>query len=473
MPIDGIVAPRPGQNGLTHRAPRGTLWTLLAGVLLAPLPLGAVPQWSWAALALLAGLLLGAIGWRSLTGTPPAVAIRRVRLPLVCFAAVLAWSLVQALPITPEAWHHPLWQLAGTALGREVAGSISLNPADTLNGAVRLATSGAIFFVALVVGRDPAAASTVIRASALACGAYAAYAVTAFLSGTETILWFAKTSYQGDLTGTFVNRNSYATFAGLGLLCASATLAHDLEREAGEVSSVRERTRLALTYVTGAGAPYLCAGFLMVVALLFSHSRAGLVSAWAGLFVFCLAIAGGAARRFAGGPRLAVLALLAGLVLLAWSGATTLSRLVRAGDDAPLRLRIFEQTLLAIQDRPLLGSGLGTFREAFRPYRTPDMLDPVHQAHNSYLELAMELGIPAACLILLALAALQYRLLLGLLRRRRRRVFPALGIAATTLAGLHSLVDFGLQNSAIAALYAVLLGTACAQSWSSREDLSA
>ena len=52
----------------------------------------------------------------------------------------------------------------------------------------------------------------------------------------------------------------------------------------------------------------------------------------------------------------------------------------------------------------------------------------------------------------------------GVANRRRNVVLPAIGIGATVLLGLHSVVDFSLQIPGITASYAFLLGLACAQS---------
>ncbi len=46
--------------------------------------------------------------------------------------------------------------------------------------------------------------------------------------------------------------------------------------------------------------------------------------------------------------------------------------------------------------------------------------------------------------------------------------YPCIGVAATALVGAHSFVDFSLQIPAVTATYCLLMGAACAQSWSSR-----
>jgi O-antigen ligase len=86
-------------------------------------------------------------------------------------------------------------------------------------------------------------------------------------------------------------------------------------------------------------------------------------------------------------------------------------------------------------------------------------------AHNSYLELALALGVPAAALLMLALAAPFLRCLIGARDRRRDAVYPYIGVGATVLVAAHSAVDFSLQIPALAATYALIMAVAVAQSW--------
>ena len=53
-------------------------------------------------------------------------------------------------------------------------------------------------------------------------------------------------------------------------------------------------------------------------------------------------------------------------------------------------------------------------------------------------------------------------------RRRRNALYPCMGVAASVLVGLHATVDFTMQVPAVAATYALIMGAACSQSWSTR-----
>src|SRR3546814_11421838 len=79
-------------------------WLLLAVVTLAPLPMGAVPMWSWSLIGVLVAALL--VFWLAalwLTRTGPPVPPGRIWPPAALYAAVLLWACLQISPVTPEA----------------------------------------------------------------------------------------------------------------------------------------------------------------------------------------------------------------------------------------------------------------------------------------------------------------------------------------------------------------------------------
>ena len=83
------------------------------------------------ALPLVAGLIAIALLFDVLNGLHDAansiatVVSTRVLSPQLA----VAWAALQLVPWAPAGWRHPLWELAGDALGRPVGGSISIDPA--------------------------------------------------------------------------------------------------------------------------------------------------------------------------------------------------------------------------------------------------------------------------------------------------------------------------------------------------------
>ncbi len=113
-----------------------------------------------------------------------------------------------------------------------------------------------------------------------------------------------------------------------------------------------------------------------------------------------------------------------------------------------------------------MGTGYGTYPDVIEAWRAndPDIFTVWEKAHSTWLENALELGLPAAAALHLSVLWLALIAFSGVGERRRNRAFPALGVAATLLVGLHALVDFSLQIPAVAVLYAFIMGLAVAQS---------
>jgi len=127
-------------------------------VLLAPLPLGSVYPLSWALIAAIVGVLLVAhslvilFRGEEITQRPSVMWSW-----LVPFLAAATWAALQATSLTPSAWHHPLWAEASAALEARLAGSVSLNPFDTISALLRLLTYAGIFWLGLNLAVRPSA----------------------------------------------------------------------------------------------------------------------------------------------------------------------------------------------------------------------------------------------------------------------------------------------------------------------------
>ena len=197
----------------------------LAIIVLAPLPLASNREWSWTLCCLLIGSVgfLWAVG-QIVGGASAATLVkeqsRLTPLLQLCFIAVIAWAVIQARPLVPEAWSHPLWSLAAESLDSSMTPAISLAPDDTMVAAMRLLCYGLVFFLAFQWCRDERLARRTLQALVLAAVAYAIYGLGKYWAGSETLFWFEDTGYRNNVHGTFVNRNHFATYIGLALLCA-------------------------------------------------------------------------------------------------------------------------------------------------------------------------------------------------------------------------------------------------------------
>jgi len=444
-------------------------WILIALVVIAPLPFGAVQPWAWGSMGVAVGGLL--LGWSAtliVTRQPPAVAVARIWPILLLFGIAVVWVLLQMAPFMPAGLHHPLWADAAAARGLEVGGgTVSIDPFETGSALVRLLTYGGIFWLALQYGRDRDRARIAFYALALAGLAYAAYGLIIEFSGARMILWYPKTAYGDVLTSTFVNRNSYATYAGIGLLVTTALLVRIVASSTGGADHRRERLLRLITAMSGHGWVLLLAWASLATALLLTDSRGGFLATATGLIALIGAFAATRVIRRRHSLMLGGMTIAAGLVFFALSGGTVTERLANTDFERENRLKAYQLTLDAAGDVAWTGSGYGSYQEVFRMYRDETIPGVYDKAHNTYLELALELGLPVSAALVLAVAIAGATCAAGIRRRRRDTVYPAVGLAVCVLAAVHSMVDFSFQIPAIGATFAFILGISCAQSWSS------
>lgn len=435
---------RPRQPSASQEgAPGWLFWPFLLLILGAPALLGANRPLAWSLLALGTGALL--LIWAAVSGRKPAaapVALSRLAPAALPLAMAVAWALVQILPL--PALRDPVWLEAAAALGQPLAARISLAPEEAGTAIMRLVAYGAVLLLAVQFGYSARREGAILWAVALAGGAYALYGLIVFANGNLSLLWMEKWAYPDSLTSTFVSRNSYATYAGLGLCATLALLARALS----------ERPRAAANE-----ASILCAlGLLITAALLLTHSRAGIASTSAAIVGMAVLVAFGAetrrARLLFGGCAVGLLA--AGTAVL---GSGVAGRLAPARiEDWSGRTGIWSRTVAAILDRPE-GGGLGAFVDFFPAYRDLALglqAGSIDKAHNLYLEMAAELGLPVAAALIAGTAWLALRLLRPSLRLAPGAPLAAAG--ATLLVALHSLADFSLQIPAVTATWLLLLG---------------
>lgn len=444
-------------------------FSFFAMLAFAPLPFGSNrPLW-WTVLALWTGGMMAAYAYRIWSGRErPGIGLWAL-LPIVLpYLAAVLWAIVQTWPIPFDGLAHPIWNDASDALvGKPMSQHISLDPHRTGTGVMRLLTYAGIFWLALQFGRDRVFADRLLKVLTWTGLVYATYGVIVHVFGVERVLWYPKQAYVGFLTSTFINRNSYATYAALGLMCSTAVLFTVL-RDSLQRKTLTKRTWMHLIEtLTGPGAVPLVATCILGTALLQTVSRAGEVCTMIGLLVFMIltGVARLVAWRHTFVPVFGIVVVT--IVLLLINGTNVMSRIQTLNADRIERTQMYEVTANAIGDAPVVGVGLGTFPSIFAMYRQPSYVNtmPVENAHNSYLENALELGLPATILLLGSLGAVLEACIMALKRRKRGRIFPIVGIAAITTVTLHAVVDFSLEIPAVAVTFAAIIGVACAQSF--------
>ncbi len=260
----------------------------------------------------------------------------------------------------------------------------------------------------------------------IAGSALAALGLLAEAVGNGWVLWISSEPTVDDrVSGPFVNPNHFAAWLTMVIplaLAYAVTLVRRLRRrlrhavDAGRGMGVRRERAWIAAFIANQRALVLplaaaAAVLLMGVALLATGSRGGLAALLVGLGV---ALAGmmARARRQNGSARLGRFGRLApvalALVLVLGSAATMIrwaatSDLADDGLDVNLasRLAVAVEGVAVVRDYPLVGSGLGSWLHAFRPYQAPPVEGGIwDHAHDDYLELAAETGVAGLAIVL-------------------------------------------------------------------------
>ena len=402
------------------------------------------------------------------------IGIRNLAAPAALFAAVVIWIWVQTVGWTFSPPTHPIWTMAAEALGKPLEGRMSVNRDLTTIALIRLLTAASVFWVAVQLCRDSARAGFFLRAIAAIAGLYAAYGLAAFALSTGRVPWLESPASGGFVSSTFVNHNSFATYAGLGLITICGLIFRRYRREV--VTAGPRGLRIAsFIEATGQGGAILLAGaFVLLVALLLTGSRGGVIATGSGLFALgVLTFRRGNKRATEAIGTIAIGAVLAVATLFAF-GDVFVANIAERGIGDAGRVAVYLITLRSILDAPLLGHGYGTFADVFPLYRdrSISVQGTWEQAHSTYLEIFQGLGLVfgsmlVACVVLLVLSCIR-----GATTRQENVTVPRVAASVAFLVGVHALVDFSLQIQAIALTFMAVLGAGVAQSQSSRVALA-
>ena len=211
------------------------------------------------------------------------------------------------------------------------------------------------------------------------------------------------------------------------------------------------------------GLAWLACVILFMICVVLTMSRGGWISI--GISV-AFTVTAFALKKKAGGFKVAVigvvLAVVAGLALLGSTAAVDrFKTLEDPGDSSRVnRLVIWKASLDLVEQNPLLGTGLGTFPFAFPAVRPPGAQLRYNEAHNDYLHIVTELGLPALVPIIWALF-LFFRI--GLAQIRKANTGLGLAVSLGSFSGalaiiIHSISDFNIQLTANGVLFSALMG---------------
>ncbi len=327
---------------------------------------------------------------------------------------------------------------------------LSVDPDGSIDGTERLTIALAAFFLGLLAVSDSRDRRLLVGAVALSAFLQAVYGLAESLSGNFHALYYTRVHYIPLASGTFICPNHFAALLSLGLFCLLGLLSELWLRGEDRTSDRLAKTALAAT-----------AAGVILVAMIWSSSRAGLAAAAFGIVVF----AGLALWRFGGGRSRIVGALLVSSLLVALvSGAIWIrppeplaNDVENVAIDLDGRLSIWRSTTEIVKAFPLVGSGIGTYRHIHPFFRNPTFTTRTRHSHNDYYEWISDMGLVGAPLLLGWLTLLVTGAAVALRRQRGLVLTIALGAAFAALA-LHEVVDFSLQLSGVAVPAFLLAG---------------
>jgi O-antigen ligase len=399
------------------------------------------------------------------------VGIEHVALSAVLFIAVAAWIVAQMSTLTPPTTWHPIWDMATDVLEQPLVQSISINRTATMQAFVTLLSDASVFWLAMQLTRKTERAIILLRVVSSAVAGYSLYGLMLSAVYGGGIPFFEVPGAGLLVRSTFVNRNNFATYAGLGLVVTLALILRLYRHESpGDVSLRSYRLRTFIEATGRAGWRLLAAALIITVALLGSGSRGGILASALGVFAV-LALSYTRQRRHRGEQAEAIFFVTVALIAcFAVFGDLVVGRITSAANDAASRFVVYQIILRALYDAPFVGFGYGAFSDVFPMYRDGSIVawGVWDKAHNTYLEAALGLGLIGAAALFIALAALFLQCVAGALKRRRNATPAIVGAACSLLVGLHALVDFSLQIEAVTLTYMALLGAGVSGSISSR-----
>jgi O-antigen ligase len=383
--------------------------------------------------------------------------IRSVRAPLLFLAALAALIASHLIAVPADTWAGLAGRSSIATLMRAaeipaVPRSLTLEPDLAINSLLALLPAlAAILLASNLEERDLDRVLMVLLGLALASGLLA---ILQLVSGSRELYPYRITNF-GSGVGLFANRNHQAVMLALTL----PMLLVFARRRLAERQSWRRPT----AYIAGA---------LVFPLILVTGSRAGVLLAGAGLAIGFLVLrtsrpvsSSGRRRRR---PRIVgsafFMPVVGAMVLMAVTTlsaqAESIQRLFGSDLREENRLEVLPDLLALGSQYFPVGAGFGSFVSVYRMHERTELLSNsyLNHAHNDYLELLIEGGLPAMLLLGVFAAwylAAVWRLRAGPEDGSTSGLFGRLGAIIIAVLAAASVVDYPLRTPALSVWFAV------------------
>jgi len=465
--------PIPFENfGIERTKPleSAAFFLLLVFVVAAPFPWGAV----LAGGKLKIELFAFAIGTMILASRATAAALRPLALPAGALALLALFGAIQALPLGAAAvraiapFSASVYADTNAILAlyerAPLVARISIAPADTVAAALLIAAYASLFVSSAVLLQSRRRRRVFVGVVLVNAAVHSMVAAAVF--GPRST---------GRISGPFVNPNHFAGYLEVALGLAFAILWREVlyNRERGH--GAKDRAETIERRMMPIAATVFAWG-IIATGIGLTKSRGGIAAVLITTFALVFV-----AIRHQQLQRRTRLGVTVGAVLLSAIALTALvardEPIVRYLESDPreigsdTRLALYRSSIDAWLLSPNVGTGLGTFREAFRHVQPRSINALVEQAHSDPLQLLVTGGWIGFLLGGIAVGSALV-ILVRAWRTQPHREESALalgGIGSIACLLLHGLVEFNFSIPAIPATLACVAGMAIAAGMYGRE----
>ena len=340
---------------------------------------------------------------------------------------------------------------------------ISLNPDASRQELFRLLAYAATFFVIVSHYRTKDQVHSLVKMLVCMGCFLIVFAIIHKMTWNDRIFWLYPVDLDlrngNGIWASYINRDHFAGYLEMAIPLAMGLLLYRAPRVSAlpDTPLILKISRfMASKNITPYSLLFLLV-LLMTATLFATFSRGGMLAFVASSLFF----AGITRRRRSLKQKTGFLSLLAAVifivvVLASWGRLE--DRFADLAEDHVSRLSVWQDSIGIVRDYPVLGTGLGTFKNAYMRYQTSMSRMLFDHAHNDYVELLTDTGI-AGFLLGLGIALVFFR---NAYRRWRHnhsmfgRCIGAGGLTSLVAMAVHSFVDFNLHIPANALLVVVI-----------------
>jgi hypothetical protein len=371
--------------------------------------------------------------------------------PMAVVAVIPAlWMVIQVLPLKTVGLANPVWESAASALGRPLAGSISIDPGMTLLSLAKYLSATGIAFVAAAVAVDRHRAEWIFVALIAATTIIAFMVVLAHLGGFPFLSSIA--------SGSADNAATDSSALGVNLAAAIAFRTFERGKTRGTDQS-GSAVWFRLTFLACLGAIAVCSAAVFV-----SSTSQTYFAVICGVTILAVMIN---MRRLGLGlwglsAIVSVVSVVVIAVIAVQFGSQNVGLELAFANHAPAPLIAVTHHVLT--ETSWTGTGAGTFAAVLPIYRDVDELAAGLIAPTAVAAITVEMGRPFLWVILLAAIALVITLLRGAFRRGRDLFYPVAGASCVVVATLLAFGNAALFSTPVLIIAASVVGIAIAQS---------